>query len=354
MAAPRVYLVSNEGKTFNCFFVIAWTNKSNNKNFFIGCPYDQILNNISNSINAKINFSTSKTDAVLNEEDMKMCLIDYQLCMATEILLVARLFDIDLKALRSTDNGQFLNNLSKAILTKISKEQYNAKVKQEKFTLEMDPHYIESFDHPPVYKKIQENWTPIDPDNLDSDEPYFLSLLQKTKKLMREVQSRYPLPKHFTNAFSTLNNILMIPTFKVVAVMNKENSEMHTRFESKLLIWHGEKSTRPTKIQTGPKTLINCTTSELVKLWGGTDSNTKFKKSCMHTGIVFINPPILETKYFKTGQPNSVFSVDKISTKKVDTGFTIDYTFGNEMFGSDLNDYNSVGISVDRDEEENM
>jgi hypothetical protein len=353
MKSPRVFLKTHHEGGYNPFFIIAWMD-STPKMFYIVSPMEDEIKNdkLKSKINLKLTIRSSRPDTRLAPEDQCMQLLDYQLSMATEVLLVARLFDINLKALHSTDNKEFLTKIANAITAKVMNAVKSDKTITSKAAIVISQEYAESFEQPPMYKRIGEVWEPVNSDNIQISKPYFQTIMQLVKKLMNETNNKYTLHKSFIKIMRGTASVSTIPAFRLTSFLDKTD-EIRVKFEGKATCWFDHKTCRPTQIQTSAKTVVPCTVAECVKLWGGTEQNVTLHKSCMHNGCIFFSPPRIDMKFYARGQPGMEWSIDKISTKRFERRTSSDYTNGSEIFDED-EDYNRAGMVVDRDEEESI
>jgi hypothetical protein len=353
LKSPRV-CIDTDGKGFNPFYILAWSNgpkktSDDHKTFYIYRPSDYVVDALESKINVKLNVSTSRSDVRPEREDEIMCIIDYQLCFATEILLIARLFNINLANINEEDNAVFLKKFVELLQRAIYSNVVAEKAKSEKFSLELLPQYVDSFLNPPPFKRFGDLWAPVDPKNIEDTQPYFPSMLQSLKKFMRITGSKFPIEKLLLPIMTMFENCLLVPMFKTIAYPRGE--EFHTKFDAKITIWTNSAKTQGTKIQTAPKISIPCSQIELVRLWGGIQTNVKLKKNCIHKGSIFFRPPQLDYKFYKTGQPNSVWSVDKICTQRQETSMENDYDIETDIFGRD-DDYSGAGLMLDKELED--
>jgi hypothetical protein len=354
LQSPRIYFRKDQNSGFNKWYILAWKNKKEPKTYFIYKPFSTVLANLSTKHNIRISVGVERAQQAPNAEDRIMAAINYQLLFATEVLLVARMFNINLKEqLQNIHNNddflvKFGNLVNEKILAanKSDKERHSGSSRGIKITHE----YINSFIDIPVYKRIKETWYPVDPNDLNSNKAHFPNLLEQVRDFITDTSSKYPLDNISQKIINGVYSVAFCPTFKAIVYENK-NHEIKGKFDSHITVWLAIPGARmPTKIQKSSTKTDPCTCNDCVELWGGTAEAPSLKNFSKHVGCIFFQPPKLDYKFYKVGQPEVVWSVDKFTTRKVDATSGMDYDYGNEIFDDD--EYNASGITLDRDEEE--
>lgn len=347
---PQIYLRKDKHSGFNRWYILAWKNKTEPKTYYIYKPFINALANLSTRPNIRISIGTAQAQETPNIEDDILASINYQLLFATEILLIARMFGINLKEIHSPDNKEFLTKFGSLVNEKILSASRADKTKHSQ-GIKVTPEYIVSFVETPIYKRMKETWYPVDSNDLDSNKPHFLTMMEQVKNMMNDVSSKYPLDHAIQKIIHGAYCVSFCPPCKTIVYENK-NHELKTKFDVRGTVWLANQGARmPTKIQKSPTKTEPCTPKEFTELYGGTLEAPNLKNFCKHTGCIFFQPPKIDNKYYNQGQPELTWSIDKFTTKKIDKTSGMDYDYGNEIFdGGD--EYNAAGMVLDRDEEE--
>ena len=343
LKSPRIAIKNTKSKTFGCWPVIAWRHVDDNydKQYFIMNPGDERFKDLYKSCHFKLIVNPNNKETPFLEEDEKLIGFEYQVLMATECLILAYGFEIDLKKYdKMYNNKEFLTAFKIDILNKIKAKTSVG----DSFDVELNDKFIESFNNPPLYKTLKnKSIITVSEDDLKTTKPLFTSLYQSIQKKVIDGDFEYDFPKNMVKVFESVNSVT-IPSFRKIVLQDKKDKNLYTvRFDSRLdfsiKINPGEpgyndkvKEFSLTKQQISASQYKTLDKTGLFTLWGGSKDTPKHPifRGGSHTGCIFI-VPVIELKYYSTGYPTLNWRVDKVALKKRKYGAKAS-NYGAEIF----------------------
>ena len=329
LSTPIVLWRNPDTKAYDRFFVVAWCDaRRQAKQYFIAKPNPKFFSE-ENLVrqNVKVSVIPNTKDEHIRRAEQVLCALDHQLAMGMQVLLIANLFDIDISKFPK-DNVKFFERLGEEAAKSV--EEKSLKVRQIVF----DPAYIESFTKAPCYGKIDKITIPVAKPSDDDEElvPAFKTAIDTIRDSIQIMAIRRKTKNDLYRVLTDKKDI-PVPAFMHNIYKNKEEQYVENCSPKlKFVIKYSDKTDKIKSI-TGvqrAKGVMPMTRKDLVNAWGGEDLS---RKGARCEGVMFIKPE-LSYQYFAQGQPCTIWRVDRVSTRKVESSH-IDYNDGAEYFDAD-------------------
>ena len=360
LRGPTIYIKSPKGE-FVRNYVIAWTmDKNSQKRYYILKPSEQSLNPMKQQMNLLVKPNMFADPP--KEDDLNMAAFEYQILMATQVLIVANMFGVDLSKYKTeTTNDAFFTRFANELNT-ILKEKCTENEKKLQL-VEFDKGMIDSFVKIPVYGVIDKNCVPVLEETQADEElvqafTSFWDAIKKSFKKYLEKPNKYlpdlEIPATLTKLLSE-NNFQPLPTFRSQKIITKDDKSI-TSFDAKLRITSaaepGSDGAREFKYTTKQKVSADSvkplTMSNMIRLWGGTtkEPNPKDKRGEAHEGKIYVIPR-LDLKYYKQGNPTMSWITDKLCIRVIKQQEE-DYDGGEEYYDESSDDklHDKQGASI--------
>ena len=324
LSYPKLLHLS-PNKTFTQNFAIGWTtvdaHNKLKKEYRISAPPAQEKLKRSQKVMVK----TTANDPDL--ADMNLIRFSWQLNIAQDFLLVAKILDIDLKRFNGLDDEkfyiQFVNDA-------------NAKLKSFKAskTIEPDSSYIRSFSSqtPPLVSKNARKDDIFIYDTADYQTPEFIPLMQAFYDCVITIKGKSPFtPKGIERVWAN-PNCYSVPSFRLAVYVkqNDEGEEVKQTLDTRLTFVAKVPPTDKEFNEKFPDSL--CTTKQVSKamkvkltkddmpeLWGAKvyppEDQTKHE-SARQLGCLFIVPK-LNYSFHAKGSPSVEWRVDTFALSRV-------------------------------------
>lgn len=340
MLSPVYLLVRTmDRKPFNSKFVIGYTNaRGERKNYFVMKEYD--ISKIRENVRHKLIVSPGTEKQLADENLIKL---DQQLCMVMDVLLIAKIMDMDMKAYAGMhDNKQFFHKFVDDVNDKMRKTTSSS----DQLTV-ADDTYINMFDNPPYYY--------MDPRSKELKPMFELGGRPKSSVVR--------LMTSFSDACATsgyeefidqqkrsllVQNAFAIPSIRMLDFV--KNQEHKVRYDSRLTfcikLGEKDKGYNPnfkdflvTQKALGGGKYQPVTPEILSTFWGGSlsDPTDKSSSGATQSGCLFLVPQ-LSFKFYKQGNPTVDWRVEKIAVKRINSQLGVNYTDGDEFAGDDEED----------------
>lgn len=317
-----IYVRLTPTRPFTNRFSIGWTKgKGIKKDYFFMKLYE--INSIPEKFKHKLIITPKST---FTEDDAKLCTFDYQNTVVMDVLLIAKILNIDLSTYKDLkDNTKFfakfcvdINAAVNKLLGKGNKLQPDEEVKVDKF-------YIDTFTNPPTFLSKDKKLIPI----RELGKPK--SIIKTLWDSFYDVYSSMDLESKLATFKAIIKaNSFALPTFRFIDVVNKSSSVHERRFDSRLSIIQkldqdnknynaNIKDFLITQRCLGPKKFEQITQHNFATLWGSTEEQPDLTKGCTQTGCIFIIPQ-LEFKYYTQGNPTVEWRVEQLACKRAMNG----------------------------------
>lgn len=340
LKAPTILMRNKNGK-LDKWFIIAWTaDKGSQKDYFFKAPDSKVnIDEIFKRKRVDLYVSPNSRRDDVREDDERLAAMDYQLIMATQVLLFANLFGVNLSAYTEEDNKAFFSRFEKEI------NGIMEGATGKKGSLSFDDAMIESFTNIPTYGRMENKLLVPAVAEIQEDEevlkPAFNSIWDSVKRAFSKQlgnPSKYlsslKIPTDLTSIVSAIN-YCPIPSAVRKFVKFGENYEtafdLRVRIRPKLDESGGW--SRYTRQKISKDKTINLTRDGTYKLWGGSKSSPRpqGKRGESFEGKIFFKPE-LDLMYFPQGSPTMRWEVDKLSIQKKRVETIDDYDGGEEYY----------------------
>lgn len=296
ISAPRIYIKNTKTGDFTTNFFIRWTS-GGKKNYTIWGPFN-------NKVNTYSSTKLQVTPMIKDDSDAKLLVLHHQLSMVLEVLIVSKIFDIDLSGYSDmTDNQDFYDALIGEINEKLKPIIDGKKKGSDDDLFTIDEDMVNDFNTPPV-------WT-VDPDD-DIKVPCDGELVIRYHTLLQElcgyIKSRLGSSRVSVtySPYMIYNKILkskvfkqfhVIPNYSAVAKMDKVSGQVKPAFESNRCEFRcqNEFHKNGTKLKTSRTNTTVLTNDNISMLWGG-DRGKMLFSGCLYLTLSY------DTRLYPTGK----------------------------------------------------
>ena len=324
LSSPKLLHLS-PNKTFTLNFSIGWTTVDGpnklKKEYRIRAPASQ--ETLKRSQKLMVNTTAPQADPA----DMNIIRFSWQLNIAQDILLIARLLDIDLKRFNGLDDEKFYNQFV---------ADANAKLKtfQAKKFIEPDISYIRSFSSPtpPLVSKNARKDAIFIYDVSDYQTPEFIPLMQAFYDCVLTIKGKSPFtPKGIERVWAN-PNCYSVPSFRFATytVSTDEGEEVKQTIDTRLTFVakvppsdkeYNEKfpDSLCTTRQANKSMKVKLTKDDMPELWGAKvfpPEDPSKHESARQLGCIFITPS-LKYSFHAKGNPTVEWRVDTYALSRV-------------------------------------
>lgn len=320
--APRLLRKTPTG-TFSSFFVIGWTtvvqNQKLKKGYRIHAPYG------GQPLKRKQKLMISPGNRELADDDNKLLLFNWQLTMVQDVLLIARIFNIDMTKYQGMDNDKFYPAFVQDV---------NAKLKARKATtfVEVDPELINSWMTVPIVSKNKRKEEIFIYDVTHPQEMAFETLMSSFYEAITSTSGKQTYDIKGIEKVWDRPSCFAMPTFRLKTFVRKSDPEGNIvqGLDSRCIVY--AKATNPkdpdfnsnmpeglyTKRQITKTRKITITKENMSELWGESEYNPKPDKheSASYDGCIFIAPSI-SYSFHEKGSPTIDWRIDTLAINKV-------------------------------------
>ena len=275
------------------------------------------------------------TPATRTAADDNLVTIDYQLCVAMDVLLVSNIVGIELKRFEGLhDDKAFFITLCEAITAELSKKHKSIGSK----ALTMSEEFFNTLKRPPVYaaneiglKVACANPEDVDGSRIKGFYETFMDFIKAAK---------------ITAKFGEFNGVLKnngyaVPDFRMFGYQKKDTGESATAFQGKMLVNvfqpNDEKNFYITNRVVSKGKTKKCEASDLFDLWNASIEKPEANKHAKQDGCIFLVPRI-NYGFYKQGNPSIQWRADKIALAKSVIDSAGDYEDGDDFVPLDANE----------------
>lgn len=348
LSKVEIHVKTMPTRPFTSRFAIAWANaRGAKKQYYIKRLYE--LDTISTK--EKLKFLIGPNGGP-SETDKKLCALDYQLTFVMDILLLAKILDINLSTYADlTDNSQFFAKFCLEMMNSINKH-LDKDSQLTKDDLKVKKSYIDSFINTPIFMSRDKKYFAIE--QLGKPKTTITSIW----KLFYEIYSNQDLASKFPKWKNIISaNSAAMPTFRFVDYLNPKTNNHESRFDCRITIVQRLPDDNPnhnaklpkflfTQRCTGPNKFEPITPNNLPLLWGSTGDNPQLTGGVVQTGCIFLVPQ-LDFKYYATGNPTIDWRAEQLALKKESAAGSSGYDDA-AAFMDDENDDNGGDQSAEQ------
>lgn len=360
--SPYIYVKSNSSSNvFTTNYAIGYTENRGStkikKEYFIMKPYQTPNLSESSKIKLMVRPRKSSTGETLIEDKI-LIQLDYQFSMVMDVLIIAKILDIDLSEFKGQDNDNFYPNFVQRINDFLIKEKLSNKVintEDDVFAA-----FVASFEKAPIILKDKKDILPITitAGGKEIQEPFkqLFAMFMTAIAGQRTILSRWKYfgtPDVYAGA---------IPSFRYAAYWNDKNPQ-DSKYESLIdirLVFNyqlesGDKGYNEkmpdfviTRQQVNKREQRKLTKYTVPSLWGAspTDGNESTRKGMGQSGCLYIIPQP-SFKYYKQAGPTIEWRVEKAILNPVPITNSAEYDEGNEFMEGDIDDINETITALD-------
>lgn len=300
ISSPKIYIKNTKTGEYTDKFFIRWT-PGGKKEYNIWKPYSA---NVSAIGTIKIPISPVSKDNV----DGNLMLIQHQLSMVLEVLIVSKMFDLDLSEYDGMTNDDFYMTLMGEINEKI---QPLIKSKDHS-TIEINEEMISDFNSPPTW-----SFNSFDDMRVPSDEEMnirYYTLLQTICKYIRDRRTSAKISSHdiynkIMGNGNGLKQFYVFPTYSATISRDQKTDVVKKAFEIAKCEFRcqTEKSKYATELKTSHTSSTYLTKENIPMIWGGDKGKMRFE-GCIYVSLSF------DTRMYPTGKGtfSISFSVHKM------------------------------------------
>ena len=321
---PRL-LKKNANKVFSAIFVIGWTsvvqNQKLKKEYRIHAPVAQ------ETLKRKQKLMVSPGSMEIGEDDAKLILFEWQLTLAMDVMVVAKVLNINLNKYKGMSNEQFYHAYISDINTELKKLKAQTMI-------EYDEELVKSWTQPPIASKSKRKDDIFIYDITNPQDPAIEPLMSSFYESITSIRGKVPTfePKGIERVWSR-PNCFAIPSFKYKTYMNKQDPDagLQQVFDGRLtfisLVPKTDKEYNPkfpenlcTIKQVSRTQKVKLTKEILPELWGATtyNPNPERHESAKHAGCIFLSPS-LNFSFHEKGSPGLDWRVDTYALSRVVT-----------------------------------
>lgn len=365
--SPYIYVKSNSSSNvFTTNYAIGYTENRGStkikKEYYIMKPFQTSNLSETSKIKLMVRPRPSSTGEILIEDKI-LIQLDYQFSMLMDVLIIAKVLNIDLAEFKGQTNENFYPNFVKrinAFLTKIGENDKIINTEDAAFAT-----FVESFETPPVLLKTKKEISPVE----------IVNNGKKTQRTFKQLFARFmaALEDHddILSKWDYLRTPMYagaVPTFKYAAYLSKKNPQ-EPKYEETVdvrLIFNyqldptdkGYNEKIPdfviTRQQVNKREQRRLTKHAVPSLWGGspTDDNESTRKGMGQSGCLYIIPQP-SFKYYQQAGPTVEWRVEKTILTPVATANSVEYDEGNELMDEDIDDINDTLAALDNIKQSN-
>ena len=317
--APRIYHKTGTG-VFNGSFTIGWTtvNKTQKfkKEYRIHAPVAQ------ETLKRKQKLMCGPADRELSQDDNNMLLFSWQLSMAQDILLISKIFNIDLKKYADLANVEFYEAFESDV---------NAELKKRKASVpfKVDPKYVESWTAVPIMSKNKRKDTIFIYDLAEMTTPAFMPLMQSFYESIISMKGKQSFETKNIERVWSNPNCFSVPSIRLQGYIPngeeepKQVIDSRITFISKVLPTDKEFNEKfpdslCTTWQKSKVSKVKLTKEDLPQLWGNTvyNPNPERHESARWSGCIFVQPQ-LSYSFHEKGSPGVEWRADTLALTRV-------------------------------------
>lgn len=218
---PRIYVketINNKVFFTNAFSLVWATGKGVPKKFRILAPYNYQSTKGSQVQSYSLKISPEKGEKI----DELLALLYWKLAMIEDLLLIAKIFNINIKQIETEDNKQFYKNFCEEI-----KKHTDGII-----DIELSDDYIMSFNEAPIFDVNYESSNSEKCVPTTENKTVIETLYKKVvKEISNKLKQGFKLPREYTNIFGMkiFPLIYSIPKFKKCKYHNRNtNTDEHS------------------------------------------------------------------------------------------------------------------------------
>lgn len=316
LKTPHIYVKLVASRPFTNRFSIGWTaRRGQKKDYYIHRLYE--VEAISTKYNHKLIFSPS---GEMDENDKKLCVMDTQFTMAMDVLLIAKILNIDLSTYKDLkDNTKFFAKFCFDINKALNDLLGSSKLSPED-EIKISKDYINGFTTPLLYMSKDKRYFAIK----DAGKPK--SRIDTIWNKFYETISSNGIDSMLSKWKCVINdNSSAVPSIRLVDYLKPNATERTKLFDGRIAVYQkldsSNKNFNP-KIKDflyaqrclGPKKFEYITEHNFATIWGATEDDPGMTKGCVQSGCIFMCPQ-LDFKYYKAGTPGTQWRVEQFATK---------------------------------------
>lgn len=368
--SPYIYVKSNSSSNvFTTNYAIGYTEIRGStkikKEYFIMKPYQTPNLAETSKVKLMVRPRKSSTGETLIE-DKVLIQLDYQFSMVMDVLIIAKILDIDLAEFKGQDNDNFYPNFVQRINDFLKSKSVNLPNKVINTEDDEFAAFVASFEKAPIILKDKKDILPITitEGGKDIQEPFkqLFAMFMNAISGQRAILSKW---KHFTIPDVYAGTI---PSFRYAAYWNDKNPQ-DPKYESLIdirLVFNyqlepGDKGYNEkipdfviTRQQVNKREQRKLTKYTVPTLWGGslTDGNESTRKGMGQSGCLYIIPQA-SFKYYKQAGPTIEWRVEKAILNPVPMTNSTEYDEGNEFMEGDIDDITETITALENTKQPN-
>lgn len=317
LESPTLWVKPSSSRPFTDKFMIAWARgRSTKKAYYIHKLYEPelLLNKFKHQL-------LVAPDGDAGDEDNNLLKLDNQLCMVMDVLLIAKLFRIDLSTYSDLkDNTKFYVKFCTDIMNTINSHvDADSKITKDDFKISKD--YINMFMDLPVYLNRDRKVLPLK----ELGKPK--SLIPTLWSKIYDICTSLDLGNKFGQWSAVIKaNAGAVPLIKHIDRLNKATNTHDKLFSAKIEFYHVLKETdkgfnprvKPgfcTQRMIAPGKFEPIKPAQLCDLWGSTVDNPKATNGSTNSGCIFLKPQI-DFKFYGQGNPAVNWKAEQIVLKR--------------------------------------
>ena len=319
--APRLLRKTPTG-TFTPFYAIGWTtvvqNQKLRKDYRIHAPYG------GQPLKRKQKLMVSPGNRELADDDNKLLLFNWQLTMIEDVLLVARILDVNLARYKDMDNTKFYNAFIKDVNEKL-------KARKADTLMVVDEELVNAWMNPPIVSKNKRKEEIFINDINKPQEMAFQSLMQAFYESITSIGDATNFNGKFLERIWDKPNCFAVPTFRLKTFIRKDDPERNAilSLDTRLIVYAKVDDPKDpdfkakipdslcTSRQISKTKKVKITKQTMPELWGETEYHTNPEKheSATYSGCIFI-APTLSFSFHEKGCPTIDWRIDTLAINK--------------------------------------